>query len=205
MHGSGIRQYYAGSSETFGDSNGESCSETTPFKPRSPYAVGKASAFWLADNYRDAYGLFACTGILFNHESPLRPARFVTKKIINAAKRIAEGSNETLELGRLDIVRDWGWAPKYVEAMWLMLQQERPEDFVIATGVSHSLQEFVASAFDSLGLDWRQHVIQSPKFMRPTDIAFNRGDPSKAKRMLGWDSEIDMHGVIQRMIEGSLQ
>src|SRR3990172_11400023 len=127
-----VRLYHAGSSECFGDVMGQPANESTPFHPRSPYAVAKASAFWLVDNYREAYSLFACTGMLFNHESPLRPTRFVTQKIVQAAKRISEGSKETLMLGRLDISPDWGGAPEYVEAMWLMLQQERPEDFVVA-------------------------------------------------------------------------
>jgi GDPmannose 4,6-dehydratase len=128
-----IRLYHAGSSECFGDTDGKAADESTPFNPRSPYAVAKASAFWLVNNYREAYDLYACTGILFNHESPLRPAHFVTQKIVAAAKRIAAGSDEVLTLGRMDIARDWGWAPEYVEAMWRMLQQEHPDDFVIAT------------------------------------------------------------------------
>src|SRR5450759_39499 len=142
-----IRLYSAGSSECFGDTGGVPADETTPFHPRSPYAVAKSAAHWEVANYREAYNLFACTGILFNHESPLRPARFVTKKIVNAACRIAGGSREQLQLGNIAIRRDWGWAPEYVEAMWLMVQQESPDDFVIATGESHSLEEFVAAAF----------------------------------------------------------
>src|SRR5690606_12022951 len=141
--------------------------ENTPFKPCSPYAVAKASAHWLVANYRESYGLHASTGILFNHESPLRPKRFVTQKIIQGAKRIAAGSDERLVLGRLDIKRDWGWAPEYVYAMWRMLQLETPEDLVIATGQTHSLEEFVAAAFELHGLDWCNYVDVSEDFCRP--------------------------------------
>ena len=204
MSGKDIRQYYAGSSECFGDTDGVPANEKAPFRPRSPYAVGKASAFWLVDNYREAYGLFACTGILFNHESPLRPSRFVTQKIVQAAKRIADGSDETLELGRLDISRDWGWAPEYVNAMWLMLQQPSPDDYVIATGKSHSLQEFVEAAFSSLNLDWKQHVCQSEAFFRPTDIALSTADVSKASNKLGWKASVTVQDVVRKMIKGEL-
>lgn len=199
-----IRQYHAGSSECFGDTAGAPAVETTPFRPRSPYAVAKASAFWLVDNYREAYGLYACTGILFNHESPLRPDRFVTQKIVQAAKRIAGGSTEELELGRLDIVRDWGWAPDYVEAMWRMLQQPAPDDYLIATGQSYTLQAFVEEAFSQLGLDWQRHVRRSRQLLRPTDIAVSAGDPAKAKRSLGWSTRVDMPRVVERMILHSL-
>lgn len=196
-----VRQYHAGSSECFGDTAGVAATEKTPFSPRSPYAVGKASAYWLVNNYREAYGLYACTGILFNHESPLRPSRFVTQKIIQAAKRIAAGSGEVLELGRLDIVRDWGWAPDYVEAMWKMLQQDQPKDFVIATGESFSLQNFVSVAFDTVGLDWQKHVRQSDKFYRPTDIGVSCADPSEAQKTLGWTASHNMHGVVSNMFQ----
>lgn len=195
-----VRLYHAGSSECFGDTDGEPANERTPFHPRSPYAVAKASAFWLVDNYREAYRLYACSGILFNHESPLRPPRFVTQKIISAAKTIAAGSGQKLRLGRLDIARDWGWAPEYVEAMWLMLQQPEPDDYVIATGQTNTLESFVASAFDMVGLDWREHVEQSPELFRPTDILINRADPSKAERRLGWKAEYMMKDVIREML-----
>jgi len=195
-----IRIYHAGSSETFGDTKGNPASELTPFHPVSPYAVAKASAFWLLDNYRNAYNLFACTGILFNHESFLRPNRFVTQKIISSVKRIALGSKETLELGRLDISRDWGWAPEYVEAMWLMLQQPEPEDFVIATGETNLLKDFVAVAFDQFGLNWEDHVTQNEEFMRPTDILISVGDPSKAYQKLGWKAKSKMRDVVKLMI-----
>ncbi|MHC5724380.1 MAG: GDP-mannose 4,6-dehydratase, partial [Nostoc sp.] len=154
-----IKLYNAGSSECFGDTGQTAADETTPFRPRSPYAVAKAAAFWEVANYREAYGLFACSGILFNHESPLRPERFVTQKIVAAACRIAQGSTEQLYLGNMQIQRDWGWAPEYVEAMYLMLQQSQPDDYVIATGESGSLEEFVAAAFASVNLDWRHHVV----------------------------------------------
>ena len=199
------RQYHAGSSECFGDTAGIRANESTPFSPRSPYAVAKASSYWLVDNYREAYGLYACTGILFNHESPLRPGRFVTQKIVQAAKRIAAGSKEILELGRMDIVRDWGWAPNYVEAMWLMLQQSSPADFVIATGRSYSLQQFVETTFSALGLDWQAHVRQSQEFIRPTDITSSSADTDKARKHLNWQADLDMHGVIEAMLRDSLE
>jgi GDPmannose 4,6-dehydratase len=195
-----IRFYHAGSSECFGDTYGELANEETPFKPSSPYAVAKASAHWLLDNYRNAYGIHACTGILFNHESPLRPARFVTKKIINAAQRIAQGSVEKLQLGRLDIQRDWGWAPEYVDAMWRILQHEKAQDYVIATGVTHSLEEFVSSAFMHFGLDWWKYVEQAPHLLRPTDPLLIAGDPSKAEAILGWKAKKLMPDVVAAMI-----
>ncbi len=198
-----VRFYQAGSSECFGDTAGEPANELTPFHPRSPYAVAKASAFWLVDNYREAYGLYACTGILFNHESILRPPRFVTQKIIETAKRIASGSDEKLTLGRLDISRDWGAAPEYVEAMWRMLQCDHPEDFVIATGETHSLEAFVSEAFSVLNLDWRAHVEQSAEFFRPTDLQISRADPSKARRVLGWAASSKMKDVVRTMISDS--
>lgn len=194
-----VRFYNAGSSESFGDTAGRPADETTPFRPRSPYGVAKASAHWLVTNYREAYGLCASTGILFNHESPLRAERFVTQKIIRAAKRIAAGSDERLPLGRLDIYRDWGWAPEYVDAMWRILQQDRADDFVIATGEANSLAAFVEEAFSIHGLDWRNHVDSSPALMRPTDISFSVGDPERAHRMLGWRAQFKMRDVIRHM------
>jgi GDPmannose 4,6-dehydratase len=194
-----IRLYMAGSSECFGDTRGEPAMEETPFHPRSPYAVAKASAFWLVDNYREAYDLFACTGILFNHESPLRPARFVTQKIILGAAAIAAGRASDLKLGRLDIARDWGWAPEYVEAMWLMLQQPKPEDFVIATGETNTLEDFVAKAFARYQLDWRRYVQQSSEFMRPTDIAISCANTAKAEKVLGWRATKKLGDIVQLM------
>lgn len=195
-----IRIYHAGSSECFGDTGGVPASEITPFHPVSPYAVAKTSAFWLVDNYRNAYHLFACTGILFNHESQLRPTRFVTQKIISTAKKIAEGSGEKLVLGRLDISRDWGWAPEYVEAMWMMLQQPNPEDFVIATGETNTLGSFVEEAFSYFNLDWRDHVTQNVEFMRPTDLQVSVGNPSKAESKMGWKAKSKMKDVVRMML-----
>jgi GDPmannose 4,6-dehydratase len=166
--------------------------------------VAKATAFWELSNYREAYGLFALTGILFNHESPLRPNRFVTKKIVTAACRIASGSKEELQLGNISITRDWGWAPEYVEAMWLMLQQERPDDFVIATGQSHALAEFVAEAFNCVSLDWHDHVIIDPSLYRPTEISIGRGNPAKAEKVLGWKARHKMRDVVRMMVEHEL-
>lgn len=196
-----IKIYHAGSGECFGDTQGKPANETTPFYPMSPYAVAKSSAYWLVNNYRDAYGLFACTGILFNHESPLRPERFVTQKIIRAVKRIAQGSHEKLKLGRLDIARDWGWAPEYVEAMWLMLQQEQPQDFVIATGTTITLEEFVKTAFEQANLNWQDHVVQDPSLFRPTDFAIGRADPSNALKALGWKASTYGAKVVEKMYQ----
>lgn len=194
------RLYSAGSSECFGNTGGEAADETTPFRPRSPYAVAKATAFWEVANYREAYDLFACTGILFNHESPLRPERFVTRKIVSAACRIARGGAEKLHLGNVSIARDWGWAPEYVEAMWLMLQRERPDDYVIATGESNTLEHFVAEAFACLGLDWREHVVSDPSLLRPSEIMVSRGNPEKAATELGWCAGSRMREVVSRMV-----
>ena len=199
--GNPIKLYNACSSECFGDTGGIVADESTPFRPRSPYAVAKAAAFWELANYREAYSLFACSGILFNHESPLRPERFVTKKIVSAACRIANGSREKLHLGKTQIQRDWGWAPEYVEAMWLMLQQERPEDFVIATGESHSLEEFAAAAFSFVGLSWDDYVVSDPDLYRPTDLMVGRANPSRAYKELGWKARYKMQDVVRMMVE----
>jgi GDPmannose 4,6-dehydratase len=193
------RFYQAGSSECFGDTGGVPADEDTPFHPRSPYAVAKASAHWLVANYRESYDLHASTGILFNHESPLRPKHFVTQKIIQGAARIARGEQDRLVLGRLDIVRDWGWAPEYVEAMWLMLQQDEPQDVVVSTGQANSLEDFVHEAFACHGLDWRQHVDTSREFFRPTDIHYSCGNPGRAERFLGWKAQSNMKDVIAKM------
>ena len=194
------RLYHAGSSECFGTATAGPANERTPFAPRSPYAVAKASAHWLVENYREAYSLYACNGILFNHESPLRPHRFVTRKIAAAAARIAAGAPERLALGRLDIVRDWGWAPEYIEAMWKMLQQPSPRDFVIATGESNSLERFVAAAFEAVGLDWRDHVDSDPTLFRPTDLPSSYADPALAARELGWHATRRMCDVVRAMV-----
>ena len=198
----GARFYSAGSSECFGDTGDVAATEDTPFRPRSPYGVAKATAFWEVANYREAYGLHACTGILFNHESPLRPERFVTQKIVRAAARIAAGSAERLRLGNLDIARDWGYAPEYVEAMWMMLQQPAPADYVIATGKTFSLEAFVDAAFGHFGLSWRDHVDRDPALMRPADIRRSMADPSKAHTQLGWKAKLGLHEVVAAMAGG---
>lgn len=198
--GQPVRFYNASSSECFGDTGNQPADEQTPFRPRSPYATAKAAAFWEVANYREAYGLYACSGILFNHESPLRPQRFVTQKIVSAARRIAQGSGEKLELGNIDVQRDWGWAPEYVEAMYLMLQQEKPEDFVIATGVTSALEDFVAATFASLNLDWHDHVLSNRDLFRPSDIAVGRANPEKAAQILGWEAQVTLEQVVWRMV-----
>lgn len=200
-----VRLYAAGSSETFGGTCGAPAVETTALRPSSPYAVAKASAYWLVKSYREAYGVFACTGILFNHESPLRPARFVTQKIVAAACGIAFGAEGLLHLGRVDIRRDWGWAPEYVEAMWLMLQQDSPEDFVVATGTSATLEQFAAEAFGYLGLDWKEHVHIDESIFRPADLVVSNADPSKAERQLGWKARYTMPDVVKGMVEANIQ
>lgn len=196
-----IRFYNAGSSECFGDTGSLAADETTPFRPRSPYGVAKAAAFWQVANYREAYQLYASTGILFNHESPLRPERFVTQKIVAAACRIANGSKEILSLGNIDIARDWGWAPDYVEAMWLMLQQNNADDYVIATGKTHKLSEFIRIVFNTLNLDWHNYVRTDSSFFRPTDIVEGHANPSKAKHQLGWEARFKMEDVGRLMVE----
>lgn len=195
-----IRLFYPSSSECFGDTGSELISERTRFSPRSPYAVGKASAAMLLNNYREAYNIFVCTGYLFNHESPLRPTRFVTQKIVRGAYEIAMGRADKLELGRLDVSRDWGWAPEYVEAMWLMLQQSEPTDYIIATGKTYSLEDFVDRSFSHFGLQWRDHVVQNEAWMRPSDILINRADTSKAKELLGWEAKKAMPEVVAGLI-----
>ena len=198
-----IRIYYAGSSECFGDTAGIAATEETNFHPQSPYAVSKTSAFWLVDNYRNAYDMFICYGILFNHESPFRSQRFVTQKIISTALRISEGSQEKLELGRLDIARDWGWAQEYVEAMWLMLQQGSAEDFIIATGETNSLEQFVGESFNQLGLDWKNHVVINQELIRPSEIIISKANPSKALKKLGWKANYKMVDVVKMLLKDS--
>jgi GDPmannose 4,6-dehydratase len=199
--GRDIRLYNASSSECFGDTRSRPADEDTPFHPNSPYAVSKAAAHWMVVNYRNAYGLYACNGILFNHESPLRPARFVTRKIVASACAIKRGEARRLQLGNIDISRDWGYAPEYVEAMWRMMQLERPTDLVIASGRTHSLEAFVAAAFDEVGLDWREHVDVDSSLKRPSDIAYSAGNPAKAGRLIGWQAESGMHEVVRTMVE----
>ena len=195
-----IRFYSAASSECFGNTPPDGADETTPFRPRSPYAVAKAAAYWTVANYREGHGLFAVSGILFNHESPLRPEQFVTQKIIRGAGRIERGeARGPLRLGRLDVRRDWGWADEYVGAMRMMLRQEAPEDFVIATGESRTLGEFAAEAFAAFGLDWKEHVVSDPELARPTDILVSVGRPERARERLKWAATMRMSEVAKRL------
>jgi len=197
--GKPVKLYNAGSSEVFGNTP-EPASETTPFHPRSPYATAKAAAHYAVMNYREAYNLFAATGILFNHESPLRPERFVTRKIVSAAVRIAAGSGEKLHLGNLDVHRDWGWAPEYVEAMWRILQHDQPEDFVIATGRMHSLADFVEKVFAAVGLEAGQHFSSDTSLLRPLDLKYSVGDPLKAEQLLGWRPKVHFEDLVQKLV-----
>ncbi len=201
---SDIKFYNAGSSECFGDTKDNPADENTSFQPRSPYAVAKSTAFWLVSNYRESYKINASTGILFNHDSPLRPDRFVTKKIISTACKISKNKNIKLKLGNIDIVRDWGWAPEYVEAMWLMLQNEIPEDYVIATGESNSLMDFIITSFEYLNLNYADHVISDNNLFRPSDFKTGRANPAKAEIKLGWKAKSMMKDVIEKMIDFEL-
>jgi len=196
-----IRLYNAGSTECFGDTGNDVANEKTQFHPRSPYAVAKASAYWTVANYREAYGMFACTGILSNHDSPLRPRRFVTRKIIHAVASLALGKNTKLSLGNLAIERDWGWAPEYVQAISMMLEQPIAHDYIIATGQSHTLTEFVETAFNLIGKNWREFVTLDERLMRPTDILRNKVDPSLAESRLGWKAKHGMKQVVNMMLE----
>lgn len=200
-----IRFYNAGSGECFGESPDGGAIESDAFRPRSPYAVAKAAAFWQVANYREAYGLFACSGILFNHESPLRPARFVTRKVVSAAARIKCGSDEKLHLGNLDVSRDWGAAEEYVVAMHAMLSRKSADDFVIATGEVNSLQKFVETAFELAGLDWNDHVEVDETLFRPTDIKRGYGRPDKAASELGWVAKHRMREVVGLMLDAELE
>lgn len=198
---SSARIYHASSSECFGDVGQLAADESFSFRPRSPYGVAKAAAHSLVVNYREQYGMFASNGILFNHESPLRAPRFVTRKIIDAAIALKAGGGQRLKLGRLDVARDWGWSPEYVEAMWLMLQAGDADDYVVATGQTHSLQDFTAAAFEAVGLDWRDHVDSDPTLFRRTDIACSRANPDKAANRLGWRAATKMQDVVRRMVQ----
>ena len=196
-----VKFYNAGSSEVFGNTP-VPANETTPFHPRSPYATAKAAAHYAVANYREAYGLFAATGILFNHESTLRPCRFVTRKIVSTAVRIANGSKERLQLGNLDVHRDWGWAPEYVDAMWRILQHNQAEDFVIATGRMHSLSDFVDRVFAVLRLKAHEHVDADGSLLRPLDISRSVGNPEKAHRLLGWSTRVGFDELVQNLVKG---
>ncbi len=203
--GRAARLYQAGSSEMFGKVAETPQRETTPFHPRSPYACAKVYAHWQTINYREAYGLFACNGILFNHESPRRGENFVTRKITRSATRIKLGLQEKLALGNLDAHRDWGFAGDYVEAMWLMLQQEQPDDYVIATGETHSVQEFLEVVFDRLKLKWQDYVEIDQRFFRPAEVDSLIGDASKAKRQLGWEPKVKFEQLAELMVEADLE
>ncbi len=204
---SGLRPkfYQASSSEMYGKVQEVPQRETTPFYPRSPYGAAKVYAHWITVNYREAYGLFACNGILFNHESPRRGETFVTRKITKAAARITLGLQQDLFLGNLDAKRDWGYAGDYVEAMWLMLQQEQPDDYVVATGETHTVREFLDVAFGHLGLDWHRHVKIDPRYYRPTEVDLLIGDPAKAQRQLGWKPNVDFHRLAIMMVEADVE
>jgi GDPmannose 4,6-dehydratase len=200
-----IRLYNAGSTECFGDTGNDVANEDTQFHPRSPYAVAKASAYWTVANYREAYDMFVCTGILSNHDSPLRPRRFVTRKIIHAVASLALGKDVSLPLGNLEIERDWGWAPEYVEAIAMMLEQPSAQDYIIATGQSHTLAQFVETAFNLIDKDWRAYVTIDENLMRPTDIMRNKVDSSKAATCLGWKAKNGMRHVIEMMLESEMR
>lgn len=204
MLGLPIRLYNAGSSEMFGNTPDEPASEQTVLRPCSPYGIAKATSYWQVRQYRAAYGISACTGILFNHESPLRPDRFVTQKIVTGACRIAAGDQKTLILGDLSVRRDWGWAPEYVIAMHKMLQLELMDDYVIATGVTSSLEDFVAEVFRTVGLSWEKHVIHDPQLVRPSEIRCGRADTTRANKNLGWSARYTMRDVARMMVEARL-
>jgi GDPmannose 4,6-dehydratase len=199
-----IRFYQASSSEMFGKVQEVPQRETTPFYPRSPYGAAKVYGHWITVNYRESYNLFACSGILFNHESPRRGLEFVTRKITHAVARIKLGMASELRLGNLDARRDWGYAPDYVHAMWLMLQQDHPDDYVVATGETHSVREFCQVAFDHVGLDWEKHVVVDPKFYRPAEVDLLVGDPSKAGRVLHWEPSVTFQQLVRIMVDADM-
>lgn len=200
-----IRFYQASSSEMFGKVRETPQNENTPFYPRSPYGVAKVYGHYITVNYRESYGMFAVSGILFNHESPRRGLEFVTRKISNAAARIKLGLQKELLLGNMDAKRDWGFAGDYVEAMWLMLQQPKPEDFVVGTGATHSVKELVEAAFSHAGLNWKEHVKQDPSLMRPADVDVLVADASKARKALGWKPKADFHQLVAMMVDADTE
>ncbi len=199
-----IRFYQASSSEMFGKVHEVPQTERTPFYPRSPYGVAKVYGHWITVNYRESYGIFACSGILFNHESPRRGKEFVSRKVTDGAARIKNGFGQTLPLGNLEARRDWGYAGDYVEAMWLMLQQSQPDDYVIATGETHLVRELCQIAFARVGLNWQEHVVVDPKFVRPAEVDLLQGDASKAKRALGWQPRVSFQQLIQMMVDADI-
>ena len=198
------RFYQASSSEMFGKAQEVPQRETTPFYPRSPYAAAKLHAYWMAVNYRESYGLFACNGILFNHESPRRGETFVTRKITRAVAAIKAGLQDTLYLGNLEARRDWGYAPEYVEAMWLMLQHDTPDDYVVATGETHSVREFLEEAFSCVGLDWQQHVEINARYFRPSEVDLLIGDATKARTVLGWRPKTAFRDLVRLMVDADI-
>jgi GDPmannose 4,6-dehydratase len=200
-----IRFYQASSSEMFGKVQEEPQNEQTPFWPRSPYGVAKVYGHWITVNYRESYGIFACSGILFNHESPLRGKEFVSRKVSDTVARIKLGVQEKLKLGNLDAKRDWGFAGDYVQAMWMMLQQERPDDYVVATGQKHSVRELVELAFGQVGLDWQEHVEVDPKLLRPAEVNTLRGDAAKAQKVLGWQPTVSFAELVRMMVDADLK
>jgi GDPmannose 4,6-dehydratase len=200
----GIRFYQASSSEMFGKVQETPQRETTPFYPRSPYGVAKVYGHFITVNYRESYGMYCCSGILFNHESPRRGKEFVTRKVTDGAARIKQGLAKELRLGNLEARRDWGFAGDYVEAMWLMLQQDKPEDFVIATGETHSVQELVQTAFEGVDLDWRKYVVQDPGLVRPAEVDLLIGDAGKARRQLGWKPKVGFRELVRMMVEADV-
>jgi GDPmannose 4,6-dehydratase len=195
------RFYQASSSEMYGGAAEAPQNEATPFHPRSPYGCAKVYSFWQTVNYRESYGMFCCNGILFNHESPRRGETFVSRKITRAATRIREGLQDKLYLGNLDARRDWGFAGDYVEAMWLMMQEDKPDDYVIATGVAHSVREFAERAFARVGLDWRRHVEFDPRYLRPAEVDVLEGDAGKVRRKLGWRARVNFETLVDMMID----
>jgi len=197
--------YQASSSEMFGKVAEIPQTEKTPFHPRSPYACAKVFAYYITVNYREAYGMFTCNGILFNHESPRRGETFVTRKITRAVAHIKAGLQDKLYMGNLDAMRDWGYAKEYVEAMWLMLQQDEPDDYVIATNESHSVREFLELAFSYAGLDWRKHVVIDPRYFRPSEVDYLRGDYSKAKKKLGWEPKTKFEDLVKLMVDADIK
>jgi GDPmannose 4,6-dehydratase len=200
-----IRFYQASSSEMFGKVHAVPQNELTPFYPRSPYGVAKVYGHWITVNYRESYNLFACSGILFNHESPRRGLEFVTHKVTYGAVRIKLGLDHKVHLGNLKAQRDWGYAGDYVQAMWLMLQQDEPDDYVIATGRTHSVRELCEVAFGYLGLDWRNHVVNDPKYFRPAEVDLLVGDASKAHAKLGWEPSVDFEGLVRLMVDADMK
>ena len=200
----GIKFYQASTSELYGNSSNKSINENSPFEPANPYSAAKLYGYWLTRIYREGYNIFACNGILFNHESPLRGLEFVTRKISNIVAKIALGLEKELRLGNLESKRDWGYAPEYVESMWLILQQKKPDDYVIATNEAHSVKEFVEKAFDIIGEDWRGYVTVDKRFLRPLDVNFLQGDYTKAKEKLGWTPEVKFDTLVEIMVKEDL-